>query len=471
MNGVLSGGLNDTDINNVIRGKTGTRSVWFPEKYPLAYETVDNQAINAKELVDLRPIASMNAGTYDKFNFLHNEKSSEWLTLLGINYLVINKPENINNNQREEWNNLLDLISLNKEFRAVSGEIYEITSPLPRLYAADRLLIVVGGDEIYSEVPKLADQAVVFVEDGKFDPRLLQGKEKGSAVLIFSGKKDIDLEMSFLQEYFISPNNLKYNWGYYSSDDYLLWKYQLLIRDLSTLEYDYGIGTLLSTNKNEEISYNFTGLNDGEYVLAIRQMAVSNPATSVITLDHQQWVTTFPKNSKFDWFTVPVKLSGEEHLFSLQNGEGSQVFNTVALIPKEEYDKAMTLAQTYKDHFGSIGGNELALEGVNSNWREIPYEKISPTWYKLGNPKITTWIVLTDSFHPMWQLKRGQVDQFGSFPAYSAVNAFYIEDDWRDLEIVFGGQKEFRWGVYYSALTILMLAIVFLYLKSLDRYN
>ncbi len=77
LNGVLGKNPNLSDyqkIYNLFLRDTGTfRDAWFNEKSPFAYHTEQKQALDAKDLVNYRPFASMNAGTGDHFNFINNK--------------------------------------------------------------------------------------------------------------------------------------------------------------------------------------------------------------------------------------------------------------------------------------------------------------------------------------------------------------------------------------------------------------
>ena len=85
--------------------------------------------------------------------------------------------------------------------------------------------------------------------------------------------------------------------------------------------------------------------------------------------------------------------------------------------------------------------------------------------YKVTAPKDSYWIILSDSYHPKWKLKQGEKFH-ASLPVFSMLNAFYIEPDWTKTDIVFKGQESFRWGLWFSVVTILSLVIVYLYFKA-----
>ena len=76
LNGVLAGHRIDPSfqkINNLIRNQPGFfRTAYFPEHDPYSIHTTEKQIVDAKILANKRPFASLNAGTFDRFNFLHD---------------------------------------------------------------------------------------------------------------------------------------------------------------------------------------------------------------------------------------------------------------------------------------------------------------------------------------------------------------------------------------------------------------
>lgn len=475
MNFVLSERQHSGDYKIVyenLRNKDGFfRTVWFPERYPLAFYTQDRPALDAKGLANFRPFASMNVGTFDLFNFMHNEQFLEWFDLLGIKYLVFSgDPRKVSFNEKEQknWNDLLALTATTSGLLKADWEtdlsVYEVPETKPRIFAVDKIIAVVGGDDIYEKL-SIRDQGIVFFEDGKFDPRKLDGVSSDSAVLVFNNKEEIDLTMSFLQEYFVGVDKAEESdWAFYRSQDYLDWKYQLLIRDIDTKEFDYGKGIAFSTQTDEKLQFDLKASKQSNYVLAVRSMVSLEGGGLKVDFGGEPSEISNKEKGRFEWFIKPVSLNEGTYKLTLENPEGFNIVNIVALIPKNDWDEAQQLSKRLRNHFDSLDmDNLVSLEGKN-RWVEVNFEKISPVRYKITLPEVGKWIVFSDSYHPKWKLKKG-VEYFDSYPLYSMINGFYI-DSLGEAEIVFEGQKDLRLGFYISgAVLVLVFASSFVLLR------
>ncbi len=434
------------------------RTAWFPEKYPLAFETANNPAVEARTLVNSRPFAVLNASE-DVFNFLYNPGFVEWFRALGVKYLVLSgDPRNVTPTQKdkENWEVIKDLIGktpgLEKKDWGISIPVYEVKDTRPQVFAVDQLTAVVGPSQT-SDI-RYQTSAVVYFEDGKFDPRLLEGKKPDSVKILFNGKDESDLVMSFLQEYFLLP--AKSDWANYKTGDYLKYKYQLLIRGVQFRDFDYGKGIAFSTEAGENIEFDLKAEKAGEYILAVR---VWGEAVKLNFEGNQINIKPSQKDN-FSWYTQSVSLKKGKHKLILENQGGIQIVNVAALIPIAEWNKAQTLTKTFVDHFGTTTENKLS-----DKWKRVEFKKISPVRYEITAPKDSYWIIFTDSYHPGWKLKRGPLFH-DSLPVFSMVSGFYIEPGWANTEIVFKGQEAFRWGLWFSLVTVLSLTITYLWFKG-----
>lgn len=433
------------------------RTVWFPEKYPLAFETSNNPAVEAKTLVNNRPFAVLNASE-DVFNFLNNPGFVEWFRVLGIKYLILSgSPRNITPTlkDKENWEEIKDLIGktpgLEKKDWGISIPVYEVSDTRPKVFAVDKLTAVVGPEPLFSSSLPFA---AVYFEDGKFDPRLFEGLNKDSVKILFNGKEELDLTMSFLQRHFAGYS--KSGWANYNGADYLKYKYQLLIRGVVFRDFDYGKGISFSTEKGERIEFDLKAEMAGEYILAVRSWG------EAIKLDFEGNIVSISPSQKdnFSWYTKQVSLKKGNHKLILENQGGTQIVNVAALVPIAEWNKAQAFSKTYLAHFGTTTENKLS-----DKWRSVDFEKISPVRYEITAPKDSYWVILADSYHAEWKLKQGELFH-DSLPVFSMLNAFYMEPNWTKTDIVFKGQEAFRWGLWFSVVTVLSLTIVYLYFKA-----
>lgn len=361
---------------NLKADPTEFRTVWFPEKHPLAYETNEIPALNARDLVRFRPFAAMNAGE-DVFNFLNNPKYVDWLRVLGIKYLFLpGDPRNPNPNESEQklWQEVVKLVGatsgLKKEEWGTSFAIFEVPQVFPRNFTVEKLIAVVGPD-----LP-LTYPAVYF-EDGKLDPEALAGKDPASIKILFNGGEEIDLTMSFLQKHFRGVADASLNqWASYKADEYLKYKYELLQRGFKLADFDYSKGVAFSTVKGETLKFRFKVPEKGEYFLAVRRADI--------------------EKQKLTWEIEKIELPKGEFVHDIINLSPLSVFNAIALIPAHEFEKADSEAKELIARYGTF------------NLSQIKDAEISPAGF---------WQITSTAYNTTR----------GSVPVYSMVNGYYLK--------------------------------------------
>ena len=411
----------------------------------MAFGTLDKPFLEAKDLVNKMPFAKMNASE-DVFNFLNNPEFVDWFKTLGIKYLILSgDSRNIYPSEKdvENWESIKGLVEktpgLKRVDWGISFPVYEIPDILPRSFAVEKLIAVVGPDLLIvnHQLP-----ATIYFEDGKWDPMLLNGKNKDSIKLLFNGKDKTDLTMSFLQKYFISASeSASSQWVKFSSGEYLKYKYELLIRGFVINDFDYGKGVAFSTEKDETIKFLFRVPKSGSYILVKRSG------------DGQK--------QNLSWVMEEKNLKKGTFKYEIINKLGFEILNVVALIPKEEYVKAEGIAETYISYFGLMKENEIK----DPDWQEVKLVKEGTLKYGLKTPEKGFWLIFSDNYHSLWKFRRW-INYSDSVPVYSMVNGFYFEPKWNDLHIEFRGQTYFRWGVWAGGITFLSLLIIYLWFYS-----
>ncbi len=439
MNFMMSGNTSDNsylEISKEISSQNQEfRTLWFTNKNPLSYESKSNPAIDASSLVSFSPFAQINESE-DAFNFLNNNSYIDWLRVLGVKYIFLNgDARNINPDQTDikNWNTITKLVD-----DSFAGKKYEITNPYPKFYAVDSLVAVVGSSYPLREKSFVP---TIYFEDGKWDPSTIYEKKPNSLKIYFTDGNKTDLAMSFLQKYFVSPlTNNKSEWSVFDKNEYLKYKYQLLIRDYKFLDFDYGQGIAFSTKKGESISFNIKVPQDGDYVLAKR---ISNQVTQ-----------------KLSWEIEEKYLKKGSYKFVVTNNSELSILNTVALIPKNDYTKALTLTDQMLTKFEVV----TKIDNI-SDIKNIEVNNFGTSKYTIVSKNIGYWVILSDNYNSWWNLKRG-LNYTKSYPVYSMLNAFYVDPEWNNISIEFTGQTIFRWGIWGSALTILIIVIYFIYKKE-----
>lgn len=478
LNFVLSGRKDSEDYKAVyeyLNKEEGfLRTVWFPEKHALSFETEEKPALDAKELTSHKPFADINTGSYDLFNFLNNEIYRDWFEILGIKYLILSgdhRTPKLNEEQQNNWSNLNQLIAtqsgLIKKDWIDEIAIFEMDRETrPHLYAVDKALFVLGDNPLERE---FKNTAVIHLEDGGYDPTHLVYVSTDSARLVFNQKDEIDLTMSFLQDYFVGADTAtKSEWGYYSSNEYLASQYQLLIRDINYQELEYGKGFAISTSEGERIMFKFKVPEDGDYVLGVRYL--TDDKSPNVFVNGSTLVDNKPRES-YKWITQELTLEKGQLSVELEGSGDVNLVNVIALVPKQEWIVALRNKDTLIENFGLIkidGGvdaEELREFVKDANWHKIEFNREKTFRYTIVPPEGANWIVFTDLYNSNWKLKQGNL-YHNSFPLYSMVNGFYTKPGWTKTEIVFEGQKDVRWGIYYSVLTVLGLAIISLWVMG-----
>lgn len=361
---------------NLRADPTEFRTVWFPEKHPLSYETYEVSAINGRDLAGFRPFAAMNASE-DVFNFLNNPKHVDWLGILGVKYLFLSgDPRNINPNESEVkvWTEVQKLVNvrlnLEKQNWGTSFETFKVPNVFPRTFTVDKLVAVVG-----SELS--TTQPAIYFEDGKLNPEFIKDKDPNSIKIFFNGGEGVDLTMSFLQEFFKgSRQSISSQWANYFSDEYLRYKYELLIRGFGFNDFDYGKGVAFSTASDEKMKFRFDVPADGKYILATRRANL--------------------EKQKLAWEISERELQKGDFDFEVTNNSFLGVFNVAALVPKEEFEKAESLSSEFVARYGTI------------DLGQIKNAESSPGGF---------WKITTTTYNPTTE----------TVPVYSMVNGYYDE--------------------------------------------
>lgn len=468
LNGVLAAREFDTDllvIKEKIEESSGSfRTIWFPERHPLTFQTERKPALDAKNLVSNRPFASMNVGTYDRFNFLDNEDFLEWFRLLGIRYMVFSgDPREVEPTPEEQaqWDNLLaktaTISGLQKRNWGTDIPVYEVPDVKARMFAVDRVIGVVGGESVYESVSP-EKVPTLFFEDGVFDPRKLDKVSSDDfSILIEDGKTREDLTFSLLQNSFVENDDIqKEDWGEFESSDYLLWKYQLLIRDVATKEFDYGKGIYFSTEEGEKIRISHNIVTSGSYIIAVRSLSKDGGELEG-KLDGKD-VSFDTGSGTFSWSYVKAELQEGMSTVTLENPGGLRVLNTIAFIKTSDWDKANVKSQELIDKFSLVEPARLKEGGL----KPVEFEMVEPSRYRV-DLEGSTWLIFTDSYSDRWEIGNQK-----SFPFYSMINGFYTEGQEGEVEVEFGGQDLINKSLKFSLLVLVLSTAVVtgLFIKS-----
>ncbi len=450
LNFVLSNRIQSDDYrkiyNNLKDDSSSYKTLWFPEKPTLGFSSTTNPAINAKSLVELRPFASLNVGSSDSFNFLNQPVSAEWLKILGVKYMFFPKDTRkfiFSEEEQDTWQRLLDNISENKSFKRIDWNtempVFEIVDYRQKSFKVNKMLAVVGGEDIYEkEKIDLTTTATIFLEDGKVNSNDLLLLDDGSIELIYNEKDKIDLRFSFLQDYFLNQNDIdKNDWAKYNENQYLLWKYQLLIRGIQTKEHDYQKGILFSTQSDEKITYNLNIKNDGKYIIGIRGMGDDNNKLLIETKGFKQELSQ--KNESFAWQYLEVNLEKGKQKLIINNEKSIQIINTIAIIPIDSWNLSEQKTIEFENKFSAKKGQI-----------------------------VTNWLIYSENYHSQLQIDcDGR--KITPVAAYSMINGYLITNCPDVNNPSFVGQKYVDLGIKISLVYFAIISLWVIFITKFSR--
>jgi len=460
---VLSGheSIDVETINSEI--EHGKKTAWVYERDSRAISGTQ-EVLDGKHLVDMRPFARINVGSSDRMNFLNSTQSSHWIDVFGIDHLVLNgNPRNSMPSQEEtiNWDRLNTLIKSKKDLiLEADPRVYGNVDTYPEMYGVEKLFVVVGSDNVYEKLQlknmnyKPGNFGHVFIEDGKWNISELEGYASESAVVINNGGGKNALVLNNLQKYFkSSTDSTSSQFAHYQPNDYLKYKYELLIRDVIYDDFDYNKGISFSTKHGEQITVPLGDTKSSDYILAMRLMTTAQGARYQIGDISGE----LPVSTSFTWIEVPVSRPSNNKL-TITNGEGITIFNVAALIPTDAYVKSQSLADNIIGHFTMYTPETVPESFLASSIYDITTEQKSASRFQITIPEQVKWVVYTNKYSPGFVLSKDRLD-YPSLPQYSATNIFYARSEWRSVNIVHKGQESVRWGMYFSVIALLVTTI------------
>jgi hypothetical protein len=454
-------------INKLV--SDGKRTVWINERDPRGV-VEDSESVNSFDLASIRPFASLNVGDHDRLNFLNATQSASWINVFGISHLVLNgnpREKTQTQESQKDWDRTKALIQSRSFFSTTDdSRVFVNTNPYPEFYGIDKMLFVIGDDSIYQKInakypSTVPDKAgVAFLEDGKFNSKDLLLFASESGVLVDDGDGQTALTLSLLKSYFHSPeDSVASSFAKYGSSDYLKYKYELLIRDITFTSFDYGLGIAFSSQPNEKIDFSLTAV-PGDSVLAVRSQST---AKARITTDGNSIDAS--TSATLQWTVIPLKTTKNSVNLSIQNIEGVTIVNAVALIPKAEFEKAQKTANEIVNHFPVYKIDKLPKTLFENKILPVVATANGTTRWSIERNPDAHWLIFTNRFSPGFALSKDQLS-YQSIPVYSSLNAFYLRPEWQTSTLSYSGQTNLRWGIYFTVVGLLSVIIFALYTYS-----
>lgn len=473
------------DIYQKIKDEKFYRTIWFPETPPLAFSSINHPAIYANRLYQERPFASLIDGDYDLFGFLNSPFFDDWASLSGAKYLFF--PENErkkvwSENEVRERNIFTKFISKLENFESLNWNLsfpgYKSKlEAKPLVFGQTKNFLVIGGEDIYFKLLKsrkfdLGNNGFLFAEGCQINLKQIKNFDKDSLQIVYFEKEKKDFVMAFLCNKLLDFESVSYNqWAYRKTEQYLKWKSELLEKGIRIYEYDFGKGIFFSTIDNEKITFKTKIISADEYYLPIRYTNSTDSAGIIVNLEDKSNKLKNENNNFFKWDILgPFNLSPGNQKIEVINTGGLAVINTLGLISKSDFQKALNEAEEIDNTFQSFDFTNQPdefISALDQSYIKIDYQQTNPTQINLQIPSMTKWIIFTDHYDSDWNLIINGSD-FKSIPVYSIFNGFYIPNKsfTGSAKLYYAPQKFILPSLQISLISLILLSLLIIFTSN-----
>lgn len=449
------------------------RTLWFSERPPLGFSDWNHPAVSANLLFKERPFASMIDGEYDLFGFLHNKNISDWYELLGIKYIFYppnTREKSLTNKEWLERRQFEDFASkipnVKKINLPIDFPVYETVNPIPKIFAQEKILFVVGGDDVYKNLFMLNNFALeknglIFLESCKFDPEMIFTLKPESFGLVITKDKN-DLYLSYFCRDFISPSDSKIKeWSVNDTGKYLNWKAQLLERGIRNYDYDFNEGIAYSTQEGEKLRFDLKISERQNYYLPIRFLTATQSSGLKVNFAGDEQILKSENGNKLQWELIgPVDLKSGNYELTITNLGGLGAVNTLGLIPESSFEnKKNQINEKLKTlTVFDIKQVDQLEEFLKGQLIPADYWQTNPAEYQVRIPKGANWLVFSERYDDSWLLQSHPFSR-QPLPFYSMINGYYVGDiSYGNLDkIYYTPQRFVNIGLLISLLTFSLL--------------
>jgi hypothetical protein len=408
------------------------RVLWISSKPPLGYMDQSNVAINAVDLIGLRPFSTGIRGTYETLNFLREASySGQLLQISGIKKLVYAFPDP-NKKYKVDEQDYYDLFLQQLQGRdwvspTDNSQVLNLQKPQPLFHIPQNYYLVVGSDALYGESTLSAQQnlvnnGLIFVEE-EISPDLNTNLLK-HPVLLYK-KELLDVAMQLVDpKYFYFPsqilNSSPNQTGWWKRDtgdflsfhDFLKQKYQI-----ENTDFDLRGGWAVSEGQNSLTISKKGTPND---IVLIRLLESSRSGELSVEADNQsikklntsqgkdqvQW--RIVGSAEKDFSQLTLKTTGDIHLV-----------NAIAIVPKAIFNQRLHQVESIPKFYTKLGEND-----ANDSQAKVVFEKLNDDQYQLEVTNLSkpSLIVFNQRYDPKWTIN-GQP----AIPVYSIFNGFFID--------------------------------------------
>ena len=240
--------------------------------------------------------------------------------------------------------------------------VFENTDYAQHIFVPSQNFFVIGGLDILTSLNSIeefnpSNSTLIFLDQGLFEPNLLNYAEVGAGIILNKGLEE--LALSFIDDkYVIAPfdhtthHNPRRLWSKAGAMDPLHgeWHPYLEREGIENWDFDYGKG-LVFTYTKDSLPMKIDIQKSGIYDLYMRYLQNHKGGKIKILIDEQtSEINTTSQIDDFVWKKVDtINLSEGEHTLTLENVDGFNAVNIFALIPPEKryeyFDNASRVAK------------------------------------------------------------------------------------------------------------------------------
>lgn len=377
-----------------------SRVVWYPlQSNAKEFEWGKDKSINnfVDRSFEVRSLGTSSAGGR-QFNLLltsaianENPYLSELLSAYNISRIIYRKEliDEVTADIASEESYLANDAGLNQELATDKLKVFATPDRTSPIDIGRRSYVVLGGLDAAAQLASLesvnlADDLLIFLDQEKYDPQLVQRLIATADGVIFNGSDSLDLSAALLgKQSFIYPKDFtnrgdyRKHWSKTSVNDPLHGEWHEMLKndfDMSSFDFDYNHGLVYAYTEKPadasdyykpEIDIPISITADGDYTILVRYF--SNPVSEAFRFtlgEFSATIDSFSNSPGFSWQSVFTgKITAGAHSVKLTNLAGLNAISTISVVSTSELAAAETrareIAQNQVAYLHSLGYQNL----------------------------------------------------------------------------------------------------------------
>lgn len=419
-------------------------------------------------------------GDYLAQLFDNNETNgiAKFLSLYNIRYVVLNPPEDV------YWihctkpytyfysvlNSTYGLKLIDIGTGGLKVFLNEFT--LPQVRIVPKAGLIVGSMSDMMRVIELSDlQEWVFQFSDQ--PSSMLSLDTYSAIIFGKNREIADIAIYMVNEcYWVPVWNYASLWSTKETSKWVLGYPTPSNLAQEVLVSPKGLLANPSFDQTAQMNLEFSVSESTLYDIWVRAGAgLSGGSLRVVVDDEELGSITFPRHTDLGlkWIRVG-SIQLEKRVLIQLLGDGQVFLDAMIVVPKYVFDsleisvseKIKSKAYTLDEFIGAIALDSRFQEGSsNVQWvRRSP----SSLYFECTN-NAHGYLVFSELYDPLWLLKSESYEKY-SIPAYGLINMFLINSPCQEGNLEYIPQRFVDLGVYVSALGLLFILVLLIYLSS-----